>query len=162
MTPRETLDAMLGYLDFVAQIEEQERDGAPVLQVFTNEADRLIGNRGERLDDIQFLLNRILQSKNRDAQRIIVDVEHYRAMRDDALIERVRHLSVAVINSGHSVQTDPLNSYERRVVHNAFKEDPQVETWSPPDDARLKRITLRPRRQPISEKQAASESQPTA
>jgi predicted RNA-binding protein Jag len=39
-----------------------------------------------------------------------------------------------------------MNGYERRIVHNAFKDDPQVMTWSPPDDARLKRITLRARR----------------
>jgi len=145
MTPLETLDTMLGYLDFVAEIEEQERDGEPVLQILTNEPDRLIGNRGERLDDIQYLLNRIVQSKDRAARRVIVDVEHYRAMRDDALIERVRHLSQAVRNSGQSVQTDPLNSYQRRIIHNAFKGDEEIETWSPPDDARLKRITLRKR-----------------
>jgi len=36
-----------------------------------------------------------------------------------------------------------MNAYERRIVHNAFKDDPDIATWSPPDDARLKRITLR-------------------
>jgi len=146
MSPREILDTLLGYLGFVVEIEEQERDGAAVLQIFTRESERLIGNRGERLEDVQFLLNRMLQSRNKDAVRYIVDVEHYRTMRDDALVERVRQLSLAVVNSGHSVQTDPLNSYERRIVHNAFKDDPHVATWSPPDDARLKRITLRPKR----------------
>jgi predicted RNA-binding protein Jag len=40
-----------------------------------------------------------------------------------------------------------MNAYERRIVHNAFKDDPEIATWSPPDDARLKRITLR-KRQP--------------
>ena len=47
---------------------------------------------------------------------------------------------------GRPIQTDPLNSYDRRIVHNAFKDDPEIGTWSPPDDARVKRITLRPRK----------------
>ena len=38
-----------------------------------------------------------------------------------------------------------MNAYERRIVHNAFKDDPDITTWSPPDDARIKRITLRRR-----------------
>jgi spoIIIJ-associated protein len=38
-----------------------------------------------------------------------------------------------------------MNAYERRIVHNAFKDDPEITTWSPPDDARIKRITLRRR-----------------
>ena len=38
-----------------------------------------------------------------------------------------------------------MNSYDRRLVHNAFKDDPQVMTWSPSDDARMKRITLKKR-----------------
>ena len=41
-----------------------------------------------------------------------------------------------------------MNAYERRIVHNAFKDDPEVMTWSPPDDARVKRITLRKRTAP--------------
>jgi len=53
-----------------------------------------------------------------------------------------------VRNSGRPIQTEPLNSYDRRLVHNAFKNDPDVTTWSPPDDARLKRITIKPLRKP--------------
>jgi predicted RNA-binding protein Jag len=43
------------------------------------------------------------------------------------------------------MQTAPLNSYDRRIVHNAFKDDPELVTWSPPDEARVKRITIRKR-----------------
>ncbi|HET6407579.1 MAG TPA: R3H domain-containing nucleic acid-binding protein, partial [Chthoniobacteraceae bacterium] len=47
--------------------------------------------------------------------------------------------------TGRPFQLEPMNSYQRRIIHNAFKEDPDVMTWSPPDDARIKRITLRRR-----------------
>ncbi len=145
-TPKEILDTMLGYLGFAFQIEEQERDGHAVLQLYTQEAGLLIGRHEQTLDDIQYLVNRLLQLGDASAPRVIVDVEHHRDMRDDALIQKVQHLAEAVRNSGRSMQTEPLNSYDRRIVHNAFKDDPQITTWSPADDARVKRITLRLRR----------------
>lgn len=142
-TPTEVLDTILGYLGFVVEIVEQERDGNPVLQVLTHEPERLIGRRDEVIDDLQYLVNRVLAAQEPPGPRVIVDVEHHRAMRDDALIDKVRHLALAVRSTGRPIQTEPLNSYDRRIVHNAFKDDPEISTWSPPDDARVKRITLR-------------------
>ena len=145
-TPKEILDTILGYLGFAFQIEEQERDGHPVLQVYTRDASLLIGRHEETLDDLQYLVNRLLVTGDAPAPRVTVDVEHHRDMRDDALVQKVQHLADAVRNSGRSIQTEPLNSYDRRVVHHAFKDDPLVSTWSPPEEGRVKRITLRPRR----------------
>jgi len=145
-TPVEVLDTILGYLGFVVEIQEQERDGHTVLQILTHEPERLIGRQDAVIDDLQYLVNRVLAAQNPPGVRVIVDVEHHRAMRDDALVEKVHHLAQAVRSTGRSIQTDPLNSYDRRIVHNAFKDDPEVATWSPQDDARVKRITLRVRR----------------
>lgn len=142
-TPAEVLDTILGYLGFPVEIIEQERDGHLVLQVLTHEHDRLIGRREQVLDDLQYLVNRVLAAQDPPGPRVIVDVEHHRAMRDDALVDKVRHLALAVRSNGRPIQTEPLNSYDRRIVHNAFKDDPEIATWSPPDDARVKRITLR-------------------
>jgi spoIIIJ-associated protein len=144
-TPVEVLDTILGYLGFAVEIEEQERDGNRVLQILTHEPERLIGRRDEVIDDLQYLVNRVLASQEPPGERVIVDVEHHRAMRDDALVEKVRHLAQAVRSTGCPIQTEPLNSYDRRIVHNAFKDDPQIATWSPQDDARVKRITIKPR-----------------
>ena len=145
-TPKEILDTILGYLGFAFTIEEQERDGHPVLQVYTHEAGLLIGRHEQTLDDLQYLVNRLLVAGESPVPRVIVDVEHHRDMRDDALVQKVQHLAEAVRNSGRPMQTEPLNSYDRRVVHNAFKEDSQITTWSPPEEGRVKRITLRLRR----------------
>ena len=61
MEAKEILDTMLGYLGFVAEIQEIETVTGRQLQVFTAESDALIGPDGETLEDLQFLLNRILQ-----------------------------------------------------------------------------------------------------
>ena len=141
--PRELLDTMLGYLGFVCEIKETVKDGIPTLQVYTPEHERLTGRHGETMDDIQFLLNRLLLAKDKEAPRVQVDVEHHREMRDDALVQKVRQLAEIVRKTGRPFHLDPMNAYDRRLIHTAFKEDPEVATWSPPDDARLKRITLK-------------------
>lgn len=144
-SPKETLDTLLGHLDFVAEIEEQERDGHSILQIRTNEPQRLIGRRDETLESLQFLLNRILQSRDKEAPRVIVDVEHHRSMRDDAFLHRIQQLAAAVREHGRPIQTEPLNSYDRRLVHHAFREDPELATESQEIESRIKRITIRKR-----------------
>ncbi|MEP6808833.1 MAG: R3H domain-containing nucleic acid-binding protein [Chthoniobacterales bacterium] len=147
MTPKELLDTILGYLGFVVQIEETRSEGGnATLQLYTEESGRLIGHEGETLEAIQFLLNRLLQAKDRDAEKVIVDCEMFRSMREDRIVQRVRELAERVRMSGRSLQLEPMNSYERRIVHNAFKDDPDVATWSPSDSARIKQITLMKRR----------------
>jgi len=145
LNPRETLDTMLGLLGFICEIEESETEHGITLQVYTSEKDRLIGRNGALLDDIQLLLNRMLQARDKNAPRTQVDIEHFRSMKDDGLTQRVRHLADMVRQTGRAYQLEPMNAYERRIVHNAFKDDPEIMTWSPPDDARLKRITIRKR-----------------
>lgn len=144
-TPRDVLDTILGHLGFVAEIEEQLRDGHLILQIRTNEPDRLIGRREETLESLQFLVNRILLSQNREAPRVVVDVEHHRSMRDDAFLKRILLLAAAVRENGRPIETEPLNSYDRRLVHNAFREDTELETQSQNIEAKLKRIVIKRR-----------------
>ncbi len=145
LNPKETLDTMLGLLGFVCEVKEFEHEHGLTLQIYTGEKDRLIGRNGALLEDIQLLLNRILQTHDKSASRVQVDIEHWREMKDDSLAQRVRQLAELVRKTGRSFQLEPMNAYERRIVHNAFKDDPEIATWSPPDDARIKRITLRRR-----------------
>lgn len=139
---KEALDTMLGYLGFVATIEAEASAEEVSLQVITEESKLLIGRHGERLDDIQYLVNRLVQAKLPDAPRVRVDIDHYRALQEDRLIEEAEHLAERVINSSEPAKLEPMNSYHRRIIHNHFKTHEQVKTWSPPDSARLKRITI--------------------
>ena len=67
LNPKETLDTMLGLLGFVCEIKEFEHDHGMTLQVYTAEKDRLIGRNGALLEDMQLLLNRLLQAKDKHA-----------------------------------------------------------------------------------------------
>jgi spoIIIJ-associated protein len=140
---KDILDTMLGYLGFVCEIDEEQREGFLLLQVHTPEKERLIGRHGELLEDVQFLLNRIIQARHPDEPRVQIDIEYYREMREDAIVLRARQIADLVKKTGRPFHLDPMNSYDRRIIHNAFKEDPDIVTWSPPDEARIKRITLK-------------------
>ena len=144
-TPKEVLDIILGHLGFLVQIEEERRDGHLILQIRTNEPQRLIGRRDQTLESLQFLVNRILQTRNNETPRVVIDVEHHRSMRDDAFMQRIHQLADAVRSNGRPVETEALNSYDRRMVHNAFREDPELLTESQQIEAKLKRITIRRR-----------------
>jgi spoIIIJ-associated protein len=146
LDPKETLDSMLGLLGFFCEIKEfPHEDGSLTLQIYTAEKDRLIGRHGETLDELQLLLNRMLVARSKEARKVQVDVEHWREMKEDQLIQKVRQLADVVRRTGRPFQLEPMNAYERRIVHHAFQDDSEIATWSPPDDARLKRITLKRR-----------------
>ena len=154
MTPldnaRQILDTMLGYLGFVVTIEETNGEDGPTLQMLTEQPDDLIGRRGEVLEDVQYLVNRILHRRDASAPRIRVDCEYFRSMREDSILDKVREQAERVRATGHAIALNPMNSYYRRLVHNLFVNDPQIVSESAPGDHRFKRITLkrRPQGQP--------------
>ena len=141
--PTEILDTILGYLGFVATVREEVQDGTTVLQVLTSEPERLIGRREQVMDDLQLIVNRILLAQNPPGPRVVVDIAHHRAMRDDALAAQARQLADVVRSTGRPMHTAPLNAYDRRIVHNVFKDDSEISTSSPQTDHKLKRVTLR-------------------
>lgn len=140
---KKILDTMLGHLGFVVNIEIQEGEEGPCLQILTSESKFLIGKDGERLDDLQYLVNRVLKKHFPKAPRVRVDCEHYRAIQEDHLVEEVLGLAERVKASGKALKMRPLNAYYRRLVHNAMVDHETVETVSPRSDERLKQITFR-------------------
>ena len=157
MDAKEILDTMLGHLGFVTEIQETETENGIQLQVYTAESEALIGLDGATLEDLQFLLNRVLHAQDRSAPRVQVDICHWRAMRDDKLRQRIRQVAESVRRSGRPVKLEPMNSYDRRVVHNTLKDDPDVMSFSPADDARIKRITIQRRKRAQEEKAEVSD-----
>ena len=142
-TAQEILDSMLGYLGFVAKVEIDRESST--LNVASGEAKLLIGHHGDRLEEIQYLVNRLLQDRLPDAPKVRVDIDNYLASRDYRMIEDAEACAARVIATGKTVKLEPMNSYQRRLVHNHFKDHPEIKTWSPSDSARLKRISLIPK-----------------
>lgn len=150
MTPlahaRQILDTMLGYLGFAVQIDEDEGPEGPTLQIHTDNAALLTGKHGATLEDIQYLVNRILQRHMPQAPRIRVDVEYFRSMKEDRMVEQARELGERVRATGRPEILPPLNSYYRRLIHNLFANDPEVMSTSLDGNARFKRIQIKRRK----------------
>jgi spoIIIJ-associated protein len=140
--PRETLELMLGHLGLVFEVEESEQGGRTVLNVRTREPARIVGRDGHNLEEIQYLLNRILNRGEEGAANVIVDVEGHRRKEKLDFIGRVRQYADDVRRTGEPYRLAPMNSYDRRLVHQAFADDPDIATQSEEGSARLKSITL--------------------
>ena len=144
------LDTMLGHLGFTATIELQETLDGPCLQILSSDSEAIIGNDGDRLDDLQYLVNRIVRRHSPKAERIKVDCEHFRTIQEDRLAEEIQGIAARVKATGKPFQIRPLNAYYRRLVHHILAEDPQIVSHSPQGDDRLKRITISSKQTPPS------------
>jgi len=144
------LDTMLGHLGLAATIEVQETHDGPCLQIHSTDSKTIIGHDGDRLDDLQYLVNRILRRQFPQAGRIKVDCEHFRTIREDQMAAEIREIAGRVKATGKPHQLRPLNAYYRRMVHNLLIDDPEIQTHSPEGDDRLKRITISAKSTPPS------------
>ncbi len=145
------LDTMLGHLGFAATIDAHETPDGPCLQITSTETEAIIGKEGERLDDLQYLVNRILRKHVPKAVRIKVDCAHFREIQEDKMKEELRSIAERVKATGTPFQMRPLNAYYRRMVYNILAEDHEIRCHSPEGDDRLKRITISSTKTPASD-----------
>ena len=144
--PKQMLEQLLNHMGFQAEIEEHHLEDGLFLNVKTEESSRLIGRQGQTLSDLQYLLNRLLFQADNSAPKVTVDVGGYRAQARDALILKAREAAEKVRKWGDVVELEPMNAFDRRIVHNALRDDPTVETYSVEvEGTSMKVILLRPK-----------------
>ena len=144
--PKETLEKILALLGFQAAVEEHKLEEGLLLDVKTEDPGRLIGRQGQTLADLQYITNRLLFQQDPTSPKAMVDVGGYRAQAREALVKRAKEAADKVRRWGDAVELEPLNAFDRRVVHHALKDDPDVETHSVEvEGSEKKAILLRPR-----------------
>jgi spoIIIJ-associated protein len=144
--PKETLEKILASLGFQATVEEHKMDDGIFLDVKTEDSGRLIGRQGQTLADLQYITNRILFQQDASAPKAMVDVGGYRTQVRDALVKRAKDAADKVRRWGDAVEMEPMNAFDRRIVHQALKDDPDVETHSVEvEGTEKKALLLRPR-----------------
>ena len=136
------LITMLSKLGYQVDLEVTVSDDGPCLNIITEESANLIGNQGDRLEDLQYLTNRILIKHYPKAPRIHVDCDRYRANQQQALLDESRELAMEVQEDGKSRKLKPLNAYYRRLAYNAIQEVEGVKASSPGENVRYKRILV--------------------
>jgi len=145
--PKEIVEKILGTLGFPATIEEHQFEDGLLLDVKTDDSGRLIGRQGQTLADLQYITNRILFQEDQSAPKVTVDVGGYRLQARTALIKKAKDAADKVRRWGDAVELEPLGSFDRRIVHQALKDDPDVETSSVEVEGTEKKVLiLRPKR----------------
>lgn len=109
------------------------------------DAERLAADDGKLLDSLQYLLSKMTSRLLTDNVRVLIDAAGFREKRDQDLRDRASAKAHEALDSGKKLRLDPLNPYERRVVHLALKEIPGIRTYSI-GRGYLKRVTIEPLR----------------
>lgn len=144
--PKATLETVLNHMGFQVTIEEQHLDDGLLLDIKTDDPGRLIGRQGQTLGDLQYLVNRLLFKQDPDSPKVTVDVAGYRTQARDGLVKKAQEAAEKVRRWGDVVEMEPMNAFDRRVVHSTLKDDPTVETQSVEVEGTDKKaIILRPR-----------------
>ena len=144
--PKVTLQKILELLGFPATIEEHRLEDGLLLDVKADDSGRLIGRQGQALSDLQYITNRILFQQDPTVPKVTVDIGGYRAQAREALVKKAKEAAEKVRRWGDVVELEPLNAFDRRVIHQALKDDPSIETHSVEvEGTEKKAILLRPK-----------------
>jgi len=127
-------------------VDEQKYDDGVMLDVKTEESGRLIGRQGQTLADLQYIVNRILFQQDQSAPKVLLDVGGYRSQAREALVKKAKDAAEKVKRWGDAVELEPLSAFDRRIVHQALKDDPDIETYSVEVEGTEKKVLiLRPK-----------------
>jgi len=144
--PKATLEKIMELLGFTATVEEHGMEDGILLDVKTEDSGRLIGRQGQTLADLQYIANRLLFQQDPAAPKIMVDVGGYRAQAREALVKKAKDAAEKVRRWGDVVEHEPMSAFDRRIIHQALKDDPGVETASVEvEGTEKKAILLRPK-----------------
>lgn len=124
---KDTLNAMGMTVEISSKIDE---DGALSIDMSGDNMGILIGKRGQTLDSLQYLSNRVANKHQTGYVRVKLDTENYRARREETLKHLAKNIAHKVKRTRRSVALEPMNPYERRIIHSALQSDPYVTTHS--------------------------------
>ena len=123
----DTLKAMNMDVEISSGIDE---DGALCVNMKGDHMGILIGKRGQTLDSFQYLANRVANKHQEGYVRVKLDTENYRARREETLKHLAKNIAHKVKRTRRPVSLEPMNPYERRIIHSALQSDPYVTTHS--------------------------------
>ena len=107
-----------------------EKDGNVSVAMMGDELGILIGRRGETLDSLQYLTGLYVNKHRSEYVRVSLDSENYRGKREEALTKLAQRMAARARKTGRKVTLEPMNPYERRILHSALQADPYVTTHS--------------------------------
>ena len=143
---KEILENLMRLMDFDVTVEIRAGDTSRLNVLGEGDEKEalgaLIGRKGERLSALQHLVNLMLSRRMGDWTRVLVDVEDYRGRRERQLVEIARRAAERVGQTGKMLQLEPMSALERRWIHIALRDDPDVATQSIGEEPNRRVIVL--------------------
>lgn len=124
------LKTLLDYLDIKAEIKVGNDGENETLTLVTEDSASVIGHRGELLDALQTLTSAVANIGNEEYRKVVVDCENYRDRREETLISLANKLAVRATEMRREVVLEPMNPFERRIIHTALANSETVTTRS--------------------------------
>lgn len=112
------------------QVKYDEKESTLDVELSGDEMGMLIGKRGQTLDSLQYLVSLVVNKNVDNYVRVKVDTEDYRNRRKETLENLAKNISFKVKRTKRSLSLEPMNPYERRIIHSALQEDKFVTTHS--------------------------------
>lgn len=131
----EFVSGLLRAMGLSASAKASESDGEIVVEISGEDSGTAIGYRGEALDAIQFLTRTYLNQEKLGTGKVVVDCENYRAKRRETLVALAGRLAEKAYRTRRKVALEPMNPFERRIIHSALIDSEIAETHSEGEDS---------------------------
>jgi spoIIIJ-associated protein len=125
-------------MNLETEIETYEEEESISLDIKSTESGIIIGRRGETLDALQYLTSLVVNKDCEEYKRITLDIENYRQKREQTLLKLAERLAQRVVRNRKSISLEPMNPYERRIIHSALQNNKNVKTFSVGDEPNRK------------------------
>ena len=126
----EFLEGLFPLIGEEVHAELKGEDEKIVIELTATSVKNIIGRRGEVIDAVQTLAGAVANIGRKDYKRVVVDCENYREDREETLKRVANKLAAKAVRLGKRVRLEPMNPYERRIIHSALVDNPDVTTKS--------------------------------
>ena len=130
----EFLDKVFKAMNLTVKINVDVKDDSVDIDLVGDDMGVLIGKRGQTLDSLQYLVSLVVNKKSDKYLRVKLDTENYRERRKETLENLAKNIAFKVKRTKRPVSFEPMNPYERRVIHSALQNDRYVTTKSEGDE----------------------------
>lgn len=127
---KDTLEKILKLIPVEAEVKADVSQGKIRMNIEGDSSGILIGRKGKTLDALEYLVNRIMNTKSEKKVKVVIDSENYRQRHIDSLKQMALKIGEKVKKQKKSLSTAPLNPHDRRIVHLALKNDDNLDTRS--------------------------------
>ncbi len=135
------LTDILNSMDILAEIHITEENDVLNINLTGPNMGLIIGYRGETLDSLQYLASLVVNKNNEGVyKKVTIDTENYRAKREETLKRLAGKIALTVKKNRKAVKLEPMNPYERRIIHSALQNDSSIITYSEGDEPHRKVI----------------------